>query len=300
MSLATDDKSDRGDTSAPATVERRSPFGHALTALGAIIGHDAARFGRHPGYALAGLFVPLLLLVVVPAGFNGVFGRALDAPYDTYVSLSGYILPGALALTLFLTVVPLMLTLLREHDADAVSLLFAVPLPRWYLAFARVVSAALLATIQAIVFIIVAWLIGSDIELVAWLVTLPAAILAAFMLAAAALLLLVLIRQLRRLSMMLLFIILPAFLLSSALYPPWKFTDFGADWLHTIVEVNPFTHAAELIRYVSEGQLTWISLAVVVGVGIVAFVGAMVGLNPRFGLLTPRHRARGWPEPVAE
>ncbi len=262
--------------------------------------HDAARFARHYGRAIGALLFPLLVLLVVPAGFNGFFGRALTEPYGTYVSLSGYLVPGCVGLVLFLTAVPLMATLLRDRDNDAIQLMLVVPLPRWFVVFARLFAAALIATFQAVVFLVIARLIGTDIEIGGWLTALPAEILAAFMLAAVTFLLVLVFRRLWRFSTMLLFVVLPVFVLSSALYPLWKFTDYGADYLNVIAEVNPFTHAIELIRYASEGQLEPTSLAVVLGVGIVAFIGAMLALSPRFGLLTRRPRPGAWAEPATE
>lgn len=283
----------------PAGIPRRSAA-PALAALGAVIAHDGARFARHYGRALGALLFPVLLLLVVPAGFNGVFGRALAEPYGTYVTLADYLVPGCVGLVLFLTAVPLMATLLRDRDNDAIQLMLVVPLPRWFVVFARFVAAALLATFQAVIFLVIARLIGSDIEIAGWLVALPAEILAAFTLAAASFLLVLVFRRLWRFSTMLLFVVLPVFVLSSALYPLWKFTDFGADYLNVIAEANPFTHAVELIRYASEGQLEPVSLLVVVGVGAAAFLGVMAALSPRFGLLTRRPRPGAWAEPATE
>ncbi len=75
--------------------------------------------------------------IVVPAGFNGLFGRALTVPYDTYVSLSDYLMPGCVGLVLLLTAVPLMATLLRDRDNNSIQLLLVAPLPGWFLVFGR-------------------------------------------------------------------------------------------------------------------------------------------------------------------
>ncbi len=120
------------------------------------------------------------------------------------------------------------------------------------------------------------------------------------MLAAVAFFLVLVIRRLWRFSTMLLFVVLPAFLLSSSLYPLWKFTDYGADYLNVVAEANPFTHAVELIRYASEGQLAVTSLLVVLGVAMLAFGATMIVISPRFGLLTRRPRPGAWAEPVTE
>ena len=80
---------------------------------------------------------------------------------------------------------------------------------------------------------------------------------------------------------MVLFVVLPGFLVSSALYPLWKFADYGADYLNTIANANPFTHGVELVRYAIERQVTPVGLIVVAAVGAAAFVIAVAMIARR-------------------
>ena len=80
-----------------------------------------------------------------------------------------------------------------------------------------------------------------------------------------------LIKQLENFAGVMNFVIFPMFFASSALYPLWRVRE-GSPWLATACELNPFTHAVELIRFAFYGQINWLSLGVVAGCTVV-FLG---------------------------
>jgi len=80
------------------------------------------------------------------------------------------------------------------------------------------------------------------------------------------------------------FVIFPMFFASSALYPLWKIRDSSV-LLYWICQLNPFTHAVELIRFALYGQVNWLALLVVI-VCIAVFLGAaVIGYDPLRGFL---------------
>lgn len=271
-----------------------------IVTFGALLKRDTRDLARHIGVVAGNMIVPLVFLLVASAGFSDAFGRALGDPYDTYVTFAEYLTPGLANLVLFVAVTRSMLAMLEGPGAADMRLLTSSPLPSWFVVLGKIVTASVLATFQAGLFIALSPIAGAGVDFVGWLLALPGLLLVAMMLSAVSLSLLVVAPRLRSFSAMMLLIVWPGFLVSSALYPLWKFTDFGADYLNVIAEANPFTHAVELIRYASEGQLEPVSLLVVVGVGAAAFLGVMAALSPRFGLLTRRPRPGAWAEPATE
>jgi ABC-2 type transport system permease protein len=79
------------------------------------------------------------------------------------------------------------------------------------------------------------------------------------------------------------FVVFPMFFISSALYPLWKLREAGADIIYWLSLANPFTYAIELIRFSAYGRMDWLSLAVVIGVTVVAFFAAAWGYDPQKG-----------------
>jgi ABC-2 type transport system permease protein len=88
------------------------------------------------------------------------------------------------------------------------------------------------------------------------------------------------------------FVIFPMFFASSALYPLWRVKESSPP-LYYVCELNPFTHAVELIRFALYGRINWVSLAVVAGCTVVFMVGAITAYNPSRGLLARRGETGG-------
>ncbi len=61
--------------------------------------------------------------------------------------------------------------------------------------------------------------------------------------------------------------------------------------LYYLCEINPFTHATELIRFALYGKVAWVSLGVVFGCTAVFLFGAIVAYDPARGFLARRNPA---------
>jgi ABC-2 type transport system permease protein len=77
------------------------------------------------------------------------------------------------------------------------------------------------------------------------------------------------------------------FFASSALYPLWRVQE-SSPLLYYICELNPFTHATELIRFALYDKISWVSFAVVLGCTVVFLVGAILAYDPARGFLARR------------
>src|SRR5690348_12102322 len=91
------------------------------------------------------------------------------------------------------------------------------------------------------------------------------------------------IKQLENFAGVMNFVIFPMFFASSALYPLWRVQE-GSPMLYYVCQLNPFTHAVELIRFALYGQINWVSLAVVGGCTLVFMIGAVLAYDPSRGL----------------
>jgi ABC-2 type transport system permease protein len=58
--------------------------------------------------------------------------------------------------------------------------------------------------------------------------------------------------------------------------------------LYQICQLNPFTHAVELIRFALYGKLNGTSLSVVLGCTVVFLVGAILAYDPSRGFVARR------------
>jgi ABC-2 type transport system permease protein len=109
-------------------------------------------------------------------------------------------------------------------------------------------------------------------------------VLTAFMLGAFGLLISSLIRQLENFAGVMNFVIFPVFFLSSALYPLWRMQE-SSRLLYLLCAANPFTHAVELIRFSLYMTVNPLALGVVLAATAIFGAAAVLGYDPRRGLI---------------
>ncbi|MBS0448922.1 MAG: ABC transporter permease [Proteobacteria bacterium] len=270
---------------------RRGPA-HALQALQAIVLREVIKFSQQTGRLISALVRPLLWLAVFAAGFRNVFGVAIVEPYDTYIPYDVYIVPGLVGMVLLFNGMQSSLAMVYDREMGLMRLLLTAPLPRPWLLFCKLCATALLSVLQALAFVAVAMLIGTDLPVftLGGLYALVALCGGALMLGALGLLLSVYIKQLENFAGTMNFVIFPMYFMSTALYPLWKLQESGADWVYQVSRFNPFTQAIEWMRFALYGKDPGAAPYVVIGCLVVFFVIACWGYDPQrgFGGLTKR------------
>ncbi|MBD3805180.1 MAG: ABC transporter permease [Thioclava sp.] len=228
---------------------------------------------------LAALVRPLVWLFIFAAGFRAALGLSIIAPYKTYVSYETYILPGLCAMILLFSGMQSSLSLVHDRENGAMRLMLTAPLPRWFMLGAKLLAGALVGLVQVAAFLVIAALFGLRVPVLGYLTALPALLLSALMLGALGLLLSARIRQLENFAGVMNFVIFPMFFCSSALYPIWKMQE-SSPLLAKLCEINPFTHAVELIRFALYGQLNLAALGWTALAAVVFFATALWGYEP--------------------
>ena len=260
---------------------------HAGRALTAVTMREIIKFTQQRGRLLSALVRPLMWLAVFAAGFYNVFGVSIIPPYKTYITYQVYIVPGLLGIILLFHGMQSSLSMVYDREMGVMRLLLTAPLPRWVLLVCKLMAGTVLSVITCYVFLAICILFDVTFEPSGWLAVLPALIVSGMMLGALWLFLSVHIKQLENFAGAMNFVIFPMFFASSALYPLWRVRE-GSPWLYYICQLNPFTHAVELVRFALYGQVNWISLAVVGGCTILFMVGAIIAYDPARGLLARR------------
>jgi len=184
------------------------------------------------------------------------------------------------------------LAMVYDREMGLMRLLLTAPLPRPWILFSKLTATAVLSLAQALAFVVIARLIGTELPLIGpqTLHLLLAAVCASLMLGALGLLLSVHIKQLENFAGTMNFVIFPMYFMSTALYPLWKLEESGAGWVYQIARFNPFTHAVEWMRYAMYGKDAGLSPWIVLGTLALCFALASWGYDPQrgFGALTKR------------
>ncbi|VTZ50015.1 Transport permease protein [Methylocella tundrae] len=256
--------------------------------LKGVVWREALRFLHQRERFVSALVRPLVWLFIFAAGFRSVLGVSIIPPYDTYVLYDVYITPGLIAMIQLFNGMQSSLSMVYDREMGNMRTLLVSPLPRWFLLTAKLVAGASVSILQVYAFLLIAYF--WEIEpptLWGYLSVLPALILSGLMFGALGMLLSSLIKQLENFAGVMNFVIFPMFFASTALYPLWRVQE-GAPMLALVCQLNPFTHAVELIRFAFYGQINPVSLAVVAGCTIVFLGAAIIAYDPSRGMLMRR------------
>ena len=273
------------------TMQLAQPRGFTLAqyaiCLKGIVWREALRFLHQRERFISALVRPLVWLFIFAAGFRQVLGISIIPPYDTYILYEVYIAPGLIAMIQLFNGMLLSLSMVYDREMGNMRTLLVSPLPRWYLLFSKLIAGTAVSLFQVYAFLAIAWFWDIEPPPIGYLTVIPALILSGLMLGALGMLVSSLIKQLENFAGVMNFVIFPMFFASSALYPLWRVQE-ASPLLYDVCQMNPFTHATELIRFALYAKINWVSLAVVCGCTAVFMVGAIMAYDPSRGFIARR------------
>jgi ABC-2 type transport system permease protein len=255
--------------------------------LKGIVWREALRFIHQRERFVSALVRPLVWLFIFAAGFRQVLGVSIIPPYETYVLYEVYIAPGLIAMIQLFNGMQSSLTMVYDRETGGMRTLLVSPFPRWWLLTSKLLAGTIVSVLQAYAFLVIAWFWDIEAPPLGYLMLLPALLLSGFMLGALGMLISSLIKQLENFAGVMNFVIFPMFFASSALYPLWHVKEASLP-LYDICEINPFTHAVELIRFALYGQIEPVSAVVLVVSTAVFLMLAVYGYDPAKGLMSRR------------
>ncbi|MFA6207409.1 MAG: ABC transporter permease [Methylocystis sp.] len=259
-----------------------------LICLSGVVWREALRFLHQRERFVSALVRPLVWLFIFAAGFRQVLGVSIIPPYETYVLYEVYIAPGLMAMIQLFNGMQSSLSMVYDREMGSMRTLLVSPFPRWFLLGSKLLAGVAVSILQVYAFLVIAyfWEIEPPTTW-GYLTLLPALALSGLMLGALGMLLSSLIKQLENFAGVMNFVIFPMFFASSALYPLWRVKE-SSPWLYYVCEVNPFTHAVELIRFAFYEKVAWTSLAIVFAYTSVFLVAAILAYDPGRGMLMRR------------
>ncbi len=253
-----------------------------------IVWREALRHWHQRERFISALVRPLIWLFIFAAGFRSVLGVSIIPPYETYVLYEVYIAPGLMAMIALFSGMQSSLSMVYDREMGNMRALLVSPFPRWFLLSSKLAAGTAVSVAQVYAFLAIAYF--WEIEPPSpwgYLAVLPALILAGLMLGALGMLLSSVIKQLENFAGIMNFVIFPMFFASSALYPLWRVQE-SSPWLAYVCELNPFTHAVELIRFAFYERMNYFALLVVLGATTAFLSLAIVAYDPSRGMLPRR------------
>jgi ABC-2 type transport system permease protein len=124
---------------------------HALRTIGALTGREILKFVRDRSRVLGALAQPLALWLLLGLGFQNTFQPPQGGVEGSYVA---FLFPGILALVLLFTAIFSTISIVEERTSGFLQAVMVAPTPRTALVFGNALGGTLLATTQALLFLL--------------------------------------------------------------------------------------------------------------------------------------------------
>jgi len=240
---------------------------HVLDTLGALCWRELLRFARERSSLYATLARPLLWLVVLGSGMQNAFRD------QTGVSYAAFMLPGIMSMTILFGGLFSGISTVWDRELGFLKEILVAPISRLEIVLGKLLAGTLVTSLQAMMTLAFAPLIGVSFDLqavlkVSFLVLLTSTGVVALALAIAGRM-----RSFEGFSNFANLVALPLFFLSGAMYP----IENAPTWLRPVVMINPMTYAVDAMRQVLLGvahHALSTDLAVMAGFAIVTVLAA--------------------------
>jgi len=217
----------------PAPVARAS----AARVIAALMGRDLRRFFRQPSRVVGSVAQPLLLWVVLGAGFADSF----QAAGTGYLN---YFFPGTIVLAMLFTAIFSTMSVIDDRHHGFLQAVLVAPVSRTALVLGKTLGGVAIALVQAVAFVALAPLAGfsfgeMDLPFVFAVLTVTALGFTALGFAVAWW-----IDSTQGYHGIMSVALLPLWMLSGAMFPP------GAShrWVFLVMRINPMTYAVSAVR----------------------------------------------------
>ena len=124
---------------------------HALRTIGALTSREMLKFVRDRSRVLGALAQPLALWLLLGLGFQNTFQPPQGGVEGSYVA---FLFPGILALVLLFTAIFSTISIVEERTSGFLQAVMVAPTPRTALVFGNALGGTLLATGQALLFLL--------------------------------------------------------------------------------------------------------------------------------------------------
>jgi ABC-2 type transport system permease protein len=232
------DSTGPGIAVAPVRVPVRALSGD-LRAVKVVWQREMIRFKGDRARMISALVQPLLFLFVLGTGLSSVVDTG---PGD--VDFRTFLFPGVLAMSVIFTAVFTGVSIVWDREFGFLREMLVAPVRTWSLVLGKAFGGATVATLQSLVMLALAPLVGVPFSFSLFVPLIGLLLLVSFMMTAFGLVLSVRVRQMQTIMPMVQMLIMPMMFLSGALFPLANLPS----WLRVLTLINPLTYAVEPMR----------------------------------------------------
>jgi ABC-2 type transport system permease protein len=233
---------------------------------------EVVRFYRQRTRVVGVIASPVVFWLVIGSGFGSSFRSGDAAGQQHYLD---YFYPGALIMIVLFTSIFTMMSVIEDRKEGFLLSVLVAPVPRSAIVLGKVLGGTTLSTIQGLIFLAFAPLVGVHVSLADFLLVVLTVFLVSFALTALGFAIAWPMDSTQAFHAVINLFLIPIWLLSGALFP----LAGASGWIRILMRANPLTYGVEALRSLlypatSEAFPLASSLAT-----LILFAGAMFGLS---------------------
>ena len=204
---------------------------------------EVVRFYRNISRVVGVIASPLLFWIVMGSGFGTSFRNAAAGSAGDQHYLE-FFFPGSLIMIVLFTSIFAMMSLIEDRNEGFLLSVLVAPVHRSVIVLGKVLGGTTLATLQGLMFLVLAPLLGIHFGAVQFLLVLLDIFLVAFSLTALGFIIAWPMDSTQGFHAIINLFLIPLWLLSGALFP----LSGASIWVRALMRVNPLTYGTEALR----------------------------------------------------
>jgi ABC-2 type transport system permease protein len=201
---------------------------------------EVVRFYRNLSRVVGIVASPLLFWVVIGAGF----GNSFHNPTGSGRNYLDFFFPGALMMIVLFTSIFAMMSLIEDRNEGFLLSVLVAPVHRSVIVLGKVMGGTTLATLQGVLFLVIAPLLGIHFGLVQLLLVILDIFLVSFSLTALGFIIAWPMDSTSGFHAIINLFLIPLWLLSGSMFP----VSSASPWMAFLMRINPLTYGTEALR----------------------------------------------------
>ena len=238
---------------------------------------EIVRFYRQRTRVIGVIASPLVFWLVIGSGFGTSFRSGDSAGQQHYLD---YFYPGALIMIVLFTSIFTMMSVIEDRKEGFLLSVMVAPVSRSAIVLGKVLGGATLSTVQGLIFLVFAPLVGIHIGFGSYVLVAITVFLVSFALTALGFAIAWPMDSNQAFHAIINLFLIPLWLLSGALFP----LSGASTWLRLLMQINPLTYGVEALRqllYPETGGTLFESMATLLLFALFMFGLAFLMANRR-------------------
>jgi ABC-2 type transport system permease protein len=202
---------------------------------------EVVRFYRQKARVVGVIASPVVFWLVIGSGFGSSFRSGSSGASQHYLN---YFYPGALIMIVLFTSIFAMMSVIEDRKEGFLLSVLVAPVSRSAIVLGKVLGGTTLATLQGLIFLVFAPLVGVHIGLGSFLLVATTVFLVSFALTALGFAIAWPMDSSQAFHAIINLFLIPLWLLSGALFP----LSGASWWLRALMRINPLTYGVEALR----------------------------------------------------